>query len=106
MLPDNPYGQGAPVALNSPMSVNRLTQDNFLIPTAPRGLSLTFAMFAELARRDGATIREAHDTIFNLFRLDEKSERFYRHINEIRAAMKRQPVLPDTASASLVKKSL
>lgn len=63
----------------------------------PRGLSLTFAMFAELARRDGATIREAHDTIFNLLRLDEKSDRFYRHINEIRAAMKRPPVLPDTA---------
>lgn len=63
----------------------------------PRGLSLTFAMYAELARRDGATIREAHDTIFNLFRLDEKSDRFYRHINQIRAEMKRPPVLPDTA---------
>ncbi|ALX97545.1 hypothetical protein AV650_28825 (plasmid) [Serratia fonticola] len=62
----------------------------------PRGLSLTFAMFAELARRDGATILEAHDTIFNLFRLEENSERFYRHINQIRAAMKRPPVLPDT----------
>lgn len=63
----------------------------------PRGLSLTFAMFAELASRDSATIREAHDTIFNLFRSDEGSERFYRHINEIRAEMKRPPVLPDTA---------
>jgi len=63
----------------------------------PRGLSLTFAMYAELARRDGATIREAHDTIFNLFRLDEESDRFYRHINQIRAEMKRPPILPDTA---------
>lgn len=62
----------------------------------PRGLSLTFAMFAELARRDGATIREAHDTVFNPFSLDETSERFYRHINQIRAEMKRPPVLPDT----------
>lgn len=65
--------------------------------TIPRGLSLTFAMYAELARRDGATIREAHNTIFNLFNLDEVSERFYRHINQIRAEMKRAPVLPDTA---------
>ncbi|HEM7419268.1 TPA: hypothetical protein U2J22_004420 [Citrobacter youngae] len=63
----------------------------------PRGLSLTFAMFAELARRDGATILEAHDTIFNPFKLEETSERFYRHINQIRAEMKRPPVLPDTA---------
>ncbi|MEB8160721.1 hypothetical protein [Citrobacter braakii] len=63
----------------------------------PRGLSLTFAMFAELARRDGATILEAHDTIFNHFKLEETSERFYRHINQIRAEMKRPPVLPDTA---------
>ncbi|HAU5565735.1 TPA: hypothetical protein JD264_18230 [Serratia fonticola] len=63
----------------------------------PRGLSLTFAMYAELARRDAAIIREAHDTIFNLFNLDEKSDRFYRDINQIRAEMKRQPVLPDTA---------
>lgn len=63
----------------------------------PRGLSLTFTMFAELARRDGATILEAHDTIFNPFKLEETSERFYRHINQIRAEMKRPPVLPDTA---------
>ena len=62
----------------------------------PRGLSLTFAIFAELASRDGATIREAHDTIFNLFNTEETSERFYRHINEIRQEMKRLPVLPDT----------
>lgn len=62
----------------------------------PRGLSLTFAMFAELASRDNGTIREAHDKIFNLFGLDESSERFYRHINQIRAEMKRPPVLPDT----------
>lgn len=62
----------------------------------PRGLSLTFAMFAELASRDAATIRKAHDTIFNHFDLEENSERFYRHINQIRAEMKRPPVLPDT----------
>lgn len=64
--------------------------------TIPRGLSLTFAMFAELSRRDGATIREAHDTIFNPFKLEDTSERFYRNINQIRAEMKRPPVLPDT----------
>ncbi|HAT3516174.1 TPA: hypothetical protein I8522_002737 [Serratia marcescens] len=62
----------------------------------PRGLSLSFAMFAELASSDSAIIREAHDTIFNTFNLPEKGEEFYRHINEIRAEMKRPPVLPDT----------
>ncbi|WP_282497942.1 hypothetical protein [Pantoea stewartii] len=63
----------------------------------PRGLSLTFAIFAEVASRDSATIHKVHDTIFNPFNLEEKSELFYRHINQIRAEMKRPPVLPDTA---------
>lgn len=82
---------------NAPYLRMRADQVCAGMKTIPRGLSLTFAMYAELARRDGATIQKAHHTIFNPFKLDEVSERFYRHINEIRAKMKRAPVLPDTA---------
>ncbi|MEQ9883169.1 hypothetical protein ABRP83_13435 [Pectobacterium brasiliense] len=61
----------------------------------PRTTSLAFAMFAELASRDAGTIGDAHARLFPSLS-QEGYDRFYRHINEIRAEMKRPVLLPDT----------
>lgn len=54
----------------------------------PRGLSLTFSLFNEIASRDPATINRAYNEIFYLV----GEEKFYLDINAIRAEMKLEPV--------------
>ena len=54
----------------------------------PRGLSLTFSLFNEIAGRDAKTIGQAFSEIFYLVGADK----FYRDINAIRAEMKLEPV--------------
>lgn len=53
----------------------------------PRGISLTFALFAELAGRDRATIDQAWTSIF-YSQLPDARHRFYRDIDTIRALKK------------------
>jgi len=55
----------------------------------PRGLSLTFSLFNEIASRDPATINRAYNEIF--YQVGE--EKFYQEINAIRAEMKLEPVV-------------
>jgi len=50
----------------------------------PRGISLTFSLFAEIAGRDRETIDRAWNRIF-YSQLREKKHRFYREIDVIRA---------------------
>lgn len=57
----------------------------------PRGISLTFALFAELAGRDRATIDQAWTSIF-YSQLPEARHRFYRDIDTIRALKKQHAV--------------
>jgi hypothetical protein len=54
----------------------------------PRGLSLTFSLFSEIASRDAITISHAFSELFYLI----GAEKFYSDINEIRSAMKLEPV--------------
>ncbi|UYU06698.1 hypothetical protein OHY99_25345 (plasmid) [Serratia marcescens] len=54
----------------------------------PRGLSLTFSLFNEIAGRDESTIHKAFSEIFYLI----GAEKFYSDINDIRSAMKLEPV--------------
>lgn len=54
----------------------------------PRGLSLTFSLFNEIASRDPATVNRAYNEIFYLV----GEEKFYPDINAIRAEMKLEPV--------------
>lgn len=54
----------------------------------PRGLSLTFSLFNEIAGRDAKTIGQAFREIFYLVGADK----FYSDINVIRAEMKLEPV--------------
>ncbi|EOX3826320.1 Uncharacterised protein [Enterobacter cloacae] len=54
----------------------------------PRGLSLTFSLFNEIASRDAGTINRVFGEIFYL----AGAEKFYSDINAIRAAMKLEPV--------------
>jgi len=54
----------------------------------PRGLSLTFSLYNEIASREPATINRAYNEIF--YPVGE--EKFYREINDIRAVMKLEPV--------------
>lgn len=61
----------------------------------PRGISLTFALFAELAGRNRATIDQAWTSIF-YSQLPEARHRFYRDIDTIRA-LKKQHAVADTA---------
>lgn len=53
----------------------------------PRGISLTFSLFAEIAGRDRKTIDRAWDRIF-YSQLREKRHRFYQDIEAIRALKK------------------
>ncbi|MDX6019752.1 hypothetical protein SIL08_05535 [Scandinavium sp. V105_16] len=57
----------------------------------PRGISLTFSLFAEIAGRDRETIDRAWNRIF-YSQLQEKKHRFYQDIEAIRA-LKKLPVL-------------
>lgn len=57
----------------------------------PRGISLTFSLFAEIAGRDSETIDLAWNRIF-YSQLTEKKHRFYQDIEAIRA-LKKLPVL-------------
>ena len=57
----------------------------------PRGISLTFSLFAEVAGRDRETIDRAWNRIF-YSQLPEKRHRFYQDIETIRA-LKKLPVL-------------
>lgn len=57
----------------------------------PRGISLTFSLFAEIAGRDKETIDRAWNRIF-YSQLPEKKHRFYQDIEAIRA-LKKLPVL-------------
>ncbi|QQK74122.1 hypothetical protein HG702_22735 (plasmid) [Pectobacterium versatile] len=61
----------------------------------PQTTSLAFAMFAELASRDAGTIGDAHARLFPS-QAQSGHDRFYRHINELRDAMKLSPILPGT----------
>ncbi|MGW9796695.1 hypothetical protein [Serratia sp. 121840015-1] len=54
----------------------------------PRGLSLTFSLFSEIASRDEDTIHRAFSEIFYLIGADK----YYQDINEIRSVMKLEPV--------------
>lgn len=53
----------------------------------PRGISLTFSLFAEIAGRDRETIDQAWKNIF-YSQLREKKHRFYQDIEAIRALKK------------------
>ena len=57
----------------------------------PRGISLTFSLFAEIAGRDRETIDRAWNRIF-YSQLQEKKHRFYRDIDVIRALKKQHAV--------------
>ncbi|MGH2304453.1 hypothetical protein ACRCHC_21320 [Enterobacter hormaechei] len=57
----------------------------------PRGISLTFSLFAEIAGRDRETIDSAWNRIF-YSQLQEKKHRFYQDIEAIRV-LKKLPVL-------------
>ncbi|EFO1375361.1 hypothetical protein DWH39_22010 [Escherichia coli] len=57
----------------------------------PRGISLTFSLFAEIAGRDRETIDQAWKNIF-YSQLREKKHRFYQDIEAIRA-LKKLPAL-------------
>ncbi len=57
----------------------------------PRGISLTFSLFAEIAGRDRETIDQARKNIF-YSQLREKKHRFYQDIEAIRA-LKKLPAL-------------
>jgi len=57
----------------------------------PRGISLTFSLFAEIAGRDRETIDQAWKNIF-YSQLSEKKHRFYQDIEAIRA-LKKLPAL-------------
>lgn len=57
----------------------------------PRGISLTFALFAEIASRDKATIDRAWNNIF-YSQLPDARHRFYRDIDVIRALKKQHAV--------------
>ncbi|HDC4556553.1 TPA: hypothetical protein O8U07_004554 [Enterobacter kobei] len=57
----------------------------------PRGISLTFSLFAEIAGRDRETIDRAWNRIF-YSQLQEKKHRFYQDIEAIRV-LKKLPVL-------------
>lgn len=50
----------------------------------PRGLSLTFSIFNEIASRDEETINSAYESIFHM----SGAEQFYRDINLLRKEMK------------------
>ncbi|EDH2826653.1 hypothetical protein GC738_23390 [Salmonella enterica] len=54
----------------------------------PRGLSLTFSLFNEIASRDANLIARVFDEIFYLV----GAEKFYSDINAIRVEMKLEPV--------------
>ncbi|MEN4691277.1 hypothetical protein [Pantoea agglomerans] len=54
----------------------------------PRGLSLTFSLFNEIAGRDARTIARVYEEIFYMTGM----EKFYRDINAVRAEMKLEPV--------------
>ncbi|QKJ89257.1 hypothetical protein PMPD1_4358 (plasmid) [Paramixta manurensis] len=54
----------------------------------PRGLSLTFSLFNEIASRDPATINQVYSEIF----YPVGAEKFCQDINAIRAEMKLEPV--------------
>ncbi|HAZ3552450.1 TPA: hypothetical protein J1Z12_003242 [Escherichia coli] len=54
----------------------------------PRGLSLTFSLFNEIASRDANLIARVFDEIFYLI----GAEKFYSDINAIRVEMKLEPV--------------
>lgn len=54
----------------------------------PRGLSLTFSLFNEIAGRDHRTISRVFEEIFYV----TGAEKFYRDVNAIRAEMKLEPV--------------
>lgn len=54
----------------------------------PRGLSLTFSLFSEIAGRDEGTIHRAFSEIFYLIGTDK----YYNDINGIRAPMKIDPL--------------
>ncbi|EJY9248126.1 hypothetical protein OHR01_002823 [Salmonella enterica] len=54
----------------------------------PRGLSLTFSLFNEIASRDAHLIARVFDEIFYLV----GAEKFYSDINAIRVEMKLEPV--------------
>lgn len=54
----------------------------------PRGLSLTFSLFNEIASRDTKTINSVYSEIFYLVGADK----FYNNINAIRTEMKLDPV--------------
>lgn len=57
----------------------------------PRGIALTFALFAEMAGRDKGTIDRAWNTIF-YSQLPEARHRFYRDVDVIRALKKQHAV--------------
>ncbi|HHD7444741.1 TPA: hypothetical protein ACOVFI_003868 [Citrobacter braakii] len=60
-------------------------------PRIPRGISLTFSLFTEVAGRDRETIDHAWSSIF-YSQLPEKKHRFYQDIEAIRT-LKKLPVL-------------
>ncbi|MEI9539917.1 hypothetical protein V5081_21615 [Enterobacter cancerogenus] len=57
----------------------------------PRGIALTFALFAEMAGRDKGTIDRAWNNIF-YSQLPEARHRFYRDVDVIRALKKQHAV--------------
>lgn len=54
----------------------------------PRGISLTFALFIEIAKQDEALVRGIHKGLFGI------SENFYEYVNEIRKVLLLPPIEP------------
>ena len=59
-----------------------------VVPFLPKGISLTMALFCEVAGRDGLTIAQFYTSLW--FVLEQ--EQYYREINEIRSAKSLLPV--------------
>lgn len=59
-----------------------------MVPFLPKGISLTMALFCEVAGRDGLTIEQFYTSLWFVV----EREQYYREINEIRAAKSLLPV--------------
>lgn len=59
-----------------------------MVPFLPKGISLTMALFCEVAGRDGLTIAQFYTSLCFVV----EREQYYREINEIRAAKSLLPV--------------
>lgn len=59
-----------------------------LVPFLPKGISMTMALFCEVAGRDGLTIAQFYTSLWFILEQDQ----YYREINEIRAAKSLLPI--------------